>query len=132
MNSEEKENAQSPSKSFDQFLSRPTRSTSADGIRTNRSPMKVSFNDETMNIRRARSTTPTRQAVPMNPEYERLLFALTNSEADIAQITKQLSFVKDILIRLKLVSRRATPSSEFDVKKRNNEIFFLQQNNCGC
>jgi hypothetical protein len=39
----------------------------------------------------------------LNPDREQLLISLSESEADIAQITKQLSSVKDILTKLKLV-----------------------------
>ncbi len=53
--------------------------------------------------RRARSTTPIRGPLHLNPEREQLLISLSESEADIAQITKQLSSVKDILTKLKLV-----------------------------
>lgn len=56
--------------------------------------------------RRARSTTPTRGPFILNPDRERLLLSLAQSEADIAQITKQLSDVKDTLARLKLVRRK--------------------------
>ncbi|CAF5213323.1 unnamed protein product, partial [Rotaria magnacalcarata] len=52
--------------------------------------------------RRARSTTPVRGPIYLNPDRERLLISLSESEADISQITKQLSSVKDILIKLKL------------------------------
>lgn len=55
--------------------------------------------------RRARSTTPVRGPLYLNPNRERLLISLSQSEADIAQITKQLSSVKDILTKLKFVSR---------------------------
>jgi hypothetical protein len=53
--------------------------------------------------RRARSTTPTQGPIHLNPDREQLLISLSQSEADIAQIIKQLSSVKDILIKLKLV-----------------------------
>jgi len=53
--------------------------------------------------RRARSTTPIRGPLYLNPNRERLLISLSKSEADIAQITKQLSSVKDILTKLKFV-----------------------------
>ena len=39
----------------------------------------------------------------LNPDREQLLLSLADSETDISQITKQLSSVKDILTRLKLV-----------------------------
>lgn len=53
--------------------------------------------------RRARSTTPVRGPLHLNPDREKLLISLSESEADIAQITKQLSIVKDILTKLKIV-----------------------------
>ncbi len=53
--------------------------------------------------RRARSTTPVRGPLHLNPDREQLLISLSESETDIAQITKQLSSVKDILTKLKFV-----------------------------
>ncbi|CAF4865933.1 unnamed protein product, partial [Rotaria sp. Silwood2] len=41
--------------------------------------------------RRARSTTPMRGPIHLNPDREQLLITLADSETDIAQITKKLS-----------------------------------------
>ena len=53
--------------------------------------------------RRARSMTPIRAPLHLNPDREQLLLALADSEADVAHITKQISLVKDILTKLKFV-----------------------------
>jgi len=53
--------------------------------------------------RRARSTTPIKGPIHLNPDREQLLISLAESESDIAQITKHISSVKDILAKLKLV-----------------------------
>ena len=39
----------------------------------------------------------------LNADREQLLLSLADSETDISHITKQLSSVKDVLMRLKLV-----------------------------
>lgn len=56
--------------------------------------------------RRARSTTPVRGPLHLTSNRERLLVSLSQSEADIAQITQQLSSVKDVLTKLKFVRTR--------------------------
>ncbi len=60
--------------------------------------------------RRTRSTTPIKGPIHLNPDREQLLIALAESEGDIAQITKQLSSVKDILTKIKVV---CTQNSSF-------------------
>ncbi|CAF1244257.1 unnamed protein product [Adineta steineri] len=81
------------------------RSSSADEQRHRRTTTpRVSFQDDPIiTKRRARSTTPIKGPLYLNPDRERLLISLTESEADVAQITKQLSSVNDILIKLKFV-----------------------------
>ncbi|CAF0778111.1 unnamed protein product [Adineta ricciae] len=78
------------------------RSSSAGEQRKHQMLPRVSFeHDLPHERRRARSTTPVRGPLYLNPNRERLLISLSQSEADIAQITKQLSSVKDILTKLK-------------------------------
>ena len=76
-----------------------------------RLPLSVCLLDVSSFRRRARSTTPTRGPFHLNPDRERLLMSLADSEGDIAQITKQLSSVKDVLTKLKLVRIRCVRNS---------------------
>jgi len=103
------------------------RSLSADGTRAEqrRTPTKVSFqNDPIVEKRRARSTTPVRGPLHLNPDREALLHALTDSEADVSQITKQLSLVKDLLSKLK--SNDQTVSFEVEqLHQHRNELLYL-------
>ncbi|CAF4999618.1 unnamed protein product, partial [Rotaria sp. Silwood1] len=63
---------------------------------------KVSFYDDPIIERRkVRNTTPIRGPIHLNPDREQLLITLADSEVDIAQITKKLSSLTDILRKLK-------------------------------
>ncbi|CAF5058100.1 unnamed protein product, partial [Rotaria sp. Silwood1] len=53
--------------------------------------------------RKVRNTTPIRGPIHLNPDREQLLITLADSEVDIAQITKKLSSLTDILRKLKFV-----------------------------
>lgn len=58
---------------------------------------------KSLSRRRARSTTPIRTCLKLNPDREQLLLSLADSEADLTQITKQMSSVKDTLTKMKFV-----------------------------
>ncbi|CAF1360367.1 unnamed protein product [Rotaria magnacalcarata] len=104
------------------------RSASADEQRNYRATSKVSFKDDPLGERRrARSTTPVRGPIYLNPDRERLLISLSESEADISQITKQLSSVKDILIKLKLDDQPISFEVEQLRQHRNQLLHLIEQ-----
>ncbi|CAF0722614.1 unnamed protein product [Rotaria sp. Silwood1] len=104
------------------------RSSSADEKRSHRLLPKVSFEDDPIiERRRARSTTPIRGPLYLNPDRERLLISLSDSEADIAQITKQLSCVKDILTKLKLEHQPVSFEVEQLNQQRNQLLRLIEQ-----
>ncbi|CAF3327624.1 unnamed protein product [Rotaria sp. Silwood1] len=80
------------------------RSSSADEKRSHRLLPKVSFEDDPIiERRRARSTTPIRGPLYLNPDRERLLISLSDSEADsrlnaktheLASMNKQINLTQ--------------------------------------
>ncbi|CAF4308220.1 unnamed protein product [Rotaria sp. Silwood2] len=104
------------------------RSSSADEKRSHRLLPRISFEDDPIiERRRARSTTPVRGPLYLNPDRERLLISLSESEADIAQITKQLSSVKDILTKLKLEHQPVSFEVEQLNQQRNQLLHLIEQ-----
>ncbi|UJR26108.1 hypothetical protein I4U23_007454 [Adineta vaga] len=104
------------------------RSSSAGEQRNYQSLPKVSFEHDALNERRrARSTTPVRGPIHLNPNRERLLISLSQSEADIAQITKQLSSVKDILTKLKFDHHPVSLEVEQLYQQRNQLLHLIEQ-----
>ncbi|CAF3178052.1 unnamed protein product [Rotaria socialis] len=104
------------------------RSASADEQRNYRATSKISFKDDPLgDRRRARSTTPVRGPIYLNPDRERLLISLSESEADISQITKQLSSVKDILTKLKLDDQPISFEVEQLRQHRNQLLHLIEQ-----
>ncbi|CAF1282728.1 unnamed protein product [Adineta steineri] len=104
------------------------RSASAGEPRTYSSIPKVSFeNDSIIERRRARSVTPVRGPLNLNPERERLLVSLSQSEADVAQITKQLSSVKDTLTKLKVDNHPVSFEVEQLYQQRNELLHLIEQ-----
>ncbi|CAF3790687.1 unnamed protein product [Rotaria sordida] len=104
------------------------RSSSAGEQRSHRSLPRISFADDPIiERRRARSTTPVRGPLHLNPDRERLLISLSESEADIAQITKQLSSVKDILTKLKLEHQPVSFEVEQLNQQRNQLLHLIEQ-----
>ncbi|CAF0777109.1 unnamed protein product [Adineta steineri] len=105
------------------------RSSSADEQRHKRTTTpRVSFQDDPIiTKRRARSTTPIKGPLYLNPDRERLLISLTESEADVAQITKQLSSVNDILIKLKFEDKPLSFEVEQLYQHRNQLLHLIEQ-----
>ncbi|CAF3199092.1 unnamed protein product [Rotaria socialis] len=86
---------------------------------------KVSFQDDPINRRqRARSSTPIRGPLHLNPEREQLLATLSNSEADISQITKKLSSVTTLLKKLRLDDQPVSYEVE-QLHQYRNELLHL-------
>ncbi|CAF4012931.1 unnamed protein product [Rotaria sp. Silwood2] len=101
------------------------RSSSVDEQRRRRSiTPKVSFYDDPIN-ERARSTTPMRGPIHLNPDREQLLITLADSETDIAQITKKLSSVTDILKKLKLDDQQPVSFEVEQLYQQRNELLHL-------
>ncbi|UJR22841.1 hypothetical protein I4U23_025871 [Adineta vaga] len=105
------------------------RSSSADEQRQKRNiKTKVSFTDDPITPkRRARSTTPIRGPIHLNPDRERLLISLAESEADIAQITKQLSSVRDLLTKLKFDNHPLSFEVDQLYQHRNELLHLIEQ-----
>ena len=67
------------------------------------SPSLVFYHCIHLSRRRARSTTPIKGPILLNPDREQLLRSLADSEGDLSQIIKRISSVRDTLMKLKMV-----------------------------
>ncbi|CAF3830468.1 unnamed protein product [Rotaria sp. Silwood1] len=82
---------------------------------------KVSFYDDPIIERRkVRNTTPIRGPIHLNPDREQLLITLADSEVDIAQITKKLSSLTDILRKLKFHLLNTKTYESPSINKQND------------
>ncbi|CAF0786144.1 unnamed protein product [Adineta ricciae] len=105
------------------------RSSSADDQRKTRiRNARVSFlDDPIIPKRRARSTTPKRGPIHLNPDRERLLISLTDSEADVTHIIKQISSVKDLLTKLKFDNHPLSFEVDQLCQHRNELLHLIEQ-----
>ncbi|CAF1186391.1 unnamed protein product [Rotaria sordida] len=105
------------------------RSSSLDEQRRRRSTTpKVSFHDDSIIERqRTRSTTPIQGPIHLSSDREQLLITLADSEADIAQITKKLSSLTEILRKFKLDDQTVSFDVEQLYQQRNELLHSIEQ-----